>query len=83
MGTKPFGQKNPKMHCHKEYEKDRKNGGFISDKMIMEWFNRRYSISKHLWVLYSIARGLLAKSILEIGTGRSTCVLARAAYENG
>ncbi len=79
---KPHGQKNPKMHCHKEYKKDR-DEGFISDKILMKWFNDRYSTSKHLLTLYSIVRGLKAKKILEVGFGRSTPVLARAVHENG
>lgn len=63
--------------------RDRKEGGFISNEIMMKWFNYRYSVSKHLLTLYSIARGLNAKNILEIGSGRSTCVLSKAAYENG
>jgi predicted O-methyltransferase YrrM len=51
--------------------------------LAMKRFNDRYSTSKHLLILYSIAKGLKAKKILEIGFGRSTVVLARAAFENG
>ncbi len=80
---KECGNKKPKMHCHDEYVKDRKDGGFINDKIMMKWFNDDYSTSKHLLTLYSIAKGLKAKKILEIGAGRSTSVLARAAFENG
>lgn len=73
----------PILHLHAEFLKDRSEGGFISDEVMMKWFNERYSVSKHLLTLYSIARGLNAKNILEIGGGRSTCVLSKAAYENG
>jgi len=79
---KPHGQKHPNLHCHKEYERDRNDDDFISDKIIMKWFNDSYSTSKHLLTLYSIVRGLGAKKILEVGFGRSTPVLARAAHEN-
>jgi predicted O-methyltransferase YrrM len=71
------------MHCQDEYENDRYGEGFISDKIMMKWFNDSYSSSKHLLTLYSIAKGLDAKKILEVGFGRSTSVLARAAFENG
>lgn len=80
--VKKSGNKNPKMHCHEEYEMDHKDDGFISDEIMMKWFNDEYSTSKHLLILYSLARGLRAKKILEIGYGRSTSVLARAVFEN-
>jgi predicted O-methyltransferase YrrM len=73
----------PKIHCQNEYEQDRYGEGFISDGIMMKWFNDRYSSSKHLLTLYAIAKGLDAKKILEVGFGRSTPVLARAAFENG
>lgn len=47
------------------------------------WHNGRYSTSKHLLTLYSLAKGLKAKNILEVGFGRSTFILALAASENG
>lgn len=80
--TKPHGQENPKMHCYNEYKEDRGDTNFISNDVIMKWFNDEYSTSKHLLTLYAIARGLKAKKILEVGFGRSTPVLARAAMEN-
>mgnify|MGYP003653616678 CR=1 FL=1 len=72
----------PTMHCQSELEDDLGYEGFISDKILHKWFNDNYSSSKHLLTLYSIARGLNAKTILEIGFGRSSFVLARAAVEN-
>jgi len=80
---KPHGQKKPKMHCYNEYRIDRDDSDFITDRVMMKWFNDKYSTSKHLLILYTIARGLGAKRILEVGFGRSTPVLARAAFENG
>ncbi len=80
---KPHGQKKPVMHCFNEYKQDRGDSNFISDKIMMKWFNDQYSTSKHLLTLYTIARGLKARKILEVGFGRSTPILARAARENG
>lgn len=74
--------KKPEMHCHDELMQDLNYSGFIPDETMMRWFNEEYSTSKHLLTLYSIARGLNAKNIIEIGFGRSSFVLARAAYEN-
>jgi len=79
---KKHGIKNPKMHCHEEYESDRKDNDFITDETMMKWFNDEYSTSKHLLTLYSLVRGLNARKVIEIGFGRSTPVLARAASEN-
>jgi len=70
------------IHCHQELLKDLNPDGFIKDEIIMKWFRDYYSASKHLLILYSIARGLNAKKILEIGFGRSSFVLAKAVHEN-
>ena len=72
----------PTIHCHNELIEDHKYKDFIPNDIIFKWFNDKYSTSKHLLVLYSIAIGLKAKNILEIGFGRSTFVLSKAAYEN-
>lgn len=73
----------PVMHCQEEIERDLDYEGLLPDNVMLAWFNDAYSASKHLLVLYSIARGLRAQSILEVGFGRSSFVLARAAAENG
>lgn len=73
----------PQMHCHDELVSDLGYAGFIPDGTMMRWFNDQYSTSKHLFTLYSIAKGLNAKNIVEIGFGRTSFVLARAAHENG
>lgn len=73
----------PAQHFQTEFDEDRKEPGFISDRLLLKWFNEAYSTSKHLLTLYSLARGLSAKHILEIGFGRSSIVLARAASETG
>jgi predicted O-methyltransferase YrrM len=70
------------MHCQKELLEDLLNHDFISDSVLLKWFNDSYSVSKHLLTLYSIARGLQANIIIEIGFGRSSFVLAKAAKEN-
>jgi len=70
------------MHCQEELERDRWGRGFIPEKVLFKWFNERYSTSKHLLTLYTLARGLNARSILEVGFGRSSFVLLRAAAEN-
>jgi hypothetical protein len=72
----------PQMHCHQEFLADTGYSTFIPEETIMKWFNDHYSTSKHLLVLYSIAIGLKARNILEIGFGRSTFVLAKAAAVN-
>jgi len=63
--------------------KERNHDGFISQHIIRKWFHDRYSTSKHLWVLYSIVHGLKSEVIVEVGFGRSTFVLAKAAHELG
>ena len=77
-----MSEQRPTMHCQSELEEDLGYEGFIPDDILHKWFNDNYSSSKHLLTLYSIVRGLNAKTILEIGFGRSSFVLARAAYEN-
>lgn len=71
------------MHRQEDVEADLRDHTFITDELLLRWFGETYSTSKHLLTLYSMARGLRARSILEIGFGRSTFVLARAANENG
>lgn len=75
----------PKMHCHDELLNDLRQRGdqLLTWGLMRKWFVEDYSTSKHLLTLYSIARGLDAKVILEIGFGRSSFVLARAAREMG
>lgn len=72
----------PLTHCQNEIERDLEGHTFITDEMMMRWFHDRYSTSKHLLTLYTLAVGLRAKTIVEIGFGRSSFVLARAASEN-
>lgn len=73
---------NPTMHCQSEIEADIGYYGLLPDETLLRWFQDSYSTSKHLLTLYSIVRGLSAKTIAEVGFGRSSFVLARAAYEN-
>jgi predicted O-methyltransferase YrrM len=70
------------MHCQSELEADKWSAGFIPDEVLLSWFNDAYSTSGHLLTLYSLARGLKAQNILEVGFGRSSFVLMRAAAEN-
>ena len=74
---------NPTMHCQAELEADLGYSSFIPNDTIFKWFEDRYSSSKHLLTLYSVARGSGAKTIVEVGFGRSSFVLAKAAAENG
>ena len=71
------------MHCQRELEEDLQYDGLIPDEVMLKWFRDSYSSSKHLLTLYSVAIGLKAKSILEIGFGRSSFVLIKAAADNG
>ena len=71
------------MHQHDELVEDLTYQGVLPDETLFKWFNDRYSTSKHLLTLYSIARGMNAKTIVEVGFGRSSFVLAKAAKENG
>ena len=73
----------PPMHCQRELERDLGYVGTLPDEVLMRWHAERYSTSKHLLTLYSLAHGLGARRIVEVGFGRSTFVLARAAHENG
>lgn len=71
----------PTMHAHEELEKDLEHHTFISDEILLKWFHDRYSTSKHLLTLYSLATGVKPGNILEIGFGRSSFLLARVAKE--
>lgn len=75
----------PAMHCQEELEimLSQRKDGFITDESLLGMFNDQYSTSKHLLTLYLIARGLSAQTIVEVGFGRSSFVLARAARETG
>lgn len=70
------------MHCQSEIEADTGYQGFLPDETLFRWFHDRYSSSKHLLTQYSIARGMDAKTIVEIGFGRSSFALAKAAHLN-
>lgn len=70
------------MHCQQEFEADIAGHTLISDTLLMKWANDRYSTSKHLLTLYAVATGLKPRRLLEVGTGRSSFVLARVAAEN-
>jgi predicted O-methyltransferase YrrM len=70
------------MHCQKELELDLGYDGAMPDKLMLKWFNDAYSTSKHLLTLYSLAKSLGREHILEIGFGRSSFILAKAAIEN-
>lgn len=72
----------PSMHCQRELDEDLCYVGTLPDETLMRWHGERYSTSKQLLTLYSLAHGLAAKRIVEVGFGRSTFVLARAAHEN-
>jgi predicted O-methyltransferase YrrM len=72
----------PTMHCQAEIQADTGYQGFLPDETLFRWFHDRYSSSKHLLTLYSIARGMDAKTIVEIGFGRSSFALAKAAHLN-
>lgn len=72
----------PTMHCQAELDADLHYTDFIPEEIIFKWFNDHYSSSKHLLTLYGIARGLNAKTIVEVGFGRSSFILAKAAAEN-
>ncbi len=72
----------PLMHCHKELIEDLNYTDVLPDSVLFSWFNDQYSTSKHLLTLYSIAVGLKAQKILEIGFGRSSFVLIKAAAHN-
>lgn len=82
MNTKVLDK--PIMHCQKELERDLSTySDFMPNELLMNWFNDSYSTSKHLLTLFSIVRGANAQHILEVGFGRSSFVLAKAAGENG
>ncbi len=71
------------MHCQDEIERDCSYPDFISDDLIFKWSKDGYSTSRHLLNLYALAKGLCSEKIVEIGFGRSSFVLARAAHETG
>jgi predicted O-methyltransferase YrrM len=61
------------MHKLNEFIRDTDNETSINS--VLKFFEGRYSTSKHLLVLYSIGIGINAKTIIEIGSGRSTLAL--------
>ena len=65
-----------------EFLADIEGRDWLSDAVLWKWFREDHSVSKHMLTMYSIVRGLNAKRVLEIGFGRSSIVLARAAHEN-
>jgi len=71
-----------RLHCQEELEADLAGNSLLHDETMMRWFRDGYSTSKHLLILYSIAVGLRARRIVEVGFGRSTFVLTKAAAEN-
>lgn len=73
----------PTMSCQEELERELDGHTLVDDALLLRWFHDLHSTSKHLLTLYSIARGLKARTIVEIGFGRSSFALARAAAENG
>lgn len=77
------GDRHPITHCQEEIERDLEGHTLISDELMLKWFRDAYSSSKHLLTLYSMAIGIQARTLVEIGFGRSSFVLARAAAENG
>ncbi len=72
----------PTMHCQSEILSDIGYESVLTDDLMLKWYRDYYSTSKHLLTLYSIANGLCAKKILEVGFGRSSFVLAKSAKEN-
>ena len=68
----------PDIHCKDELLDDLIHRGLSRD-IINAWFRDRYSTSKHLLTLSSIAIGLSSKVIVEVGFGRSTFALLLAA----
>ena len=54
----------------------------LPDELLFRWDDSGHAASKYLSALYSIARALGARRIVEVGFGRSSFVLARAAYES-
>jgi len=67
----------PDIHCKEDFISTLKNQEFCED-MIHGMFFDDYSTSKHALVLYSMAIGLKAKTIVEVGFGRSTLALLLA-----
>jgi predicted O-methyltransferase YrrM len=70
------------MHYQTELVEDLKYDYSLPNTIMLKWFNDSYSTSKHLLTIYSAAKSLGKGNILEIGFGRSSFVLAKAAIEN-
>jgi predicted O-methyltransferase YrrM len=79
----PIPGNRPAMSHQDELERDLAGHTLVDDALLLRWFREGYSTSKHLLTLYSLAVGLRARVIVEVGFGRSSFVLARAAAENG
>lgn len=72
----------PKIRNHESFLKETSGSQILSDKVLVQWDEEQHSVSRHLQLMYSIAKGMGAKRIVEIGFGRSSKVFARVAHEN-
>jgi len=70
------------IHRQSELIKDIDELG-VSEELLKLWFHSRYSTSKHLLILYSLARGIGKGKFLEIGFGRSTFAFLLASIQSG
>ena len=72
----------PKIRNNEAFVEDTKDQPLITNETLQKWDEEAHSVSKHLQLMYSIAKGAQAKRILEVGFGRSSKVFARVASEN-
>lgn len=71
----------PSIRGQESLEKELEGHDFISDELMLRWDDEGYSVSGYHRMLYSIVKGLKAKTIVEVGFGRTSYCLAKAASE--
>jgi len=72
----------PKIRNNEAFVEDTRDQPLITNETIQKWDEEAHSVSRHLQLMYSIAKGSQAKRILEVGFGRSSKIFARVASEN-
>jgi len=71
----------PRLRDHDAFLKDVSGGELLSNDVLFRWSQESHSVSGHLQLLYTIASGIQASCLLEVGFGRSSKVLMRVAVE--
>ena len=72
----------PKIRKHDAFLEDIRGQETISDSILEKWASEDHSVAGHLRMMYGLVRGMQARVIAEVGFGRTSKMLSRAAVEN-